>query len=114
MNSKTADLAFVVNLDYLRLPYDTCRMLWLVVERAMLNAGFELDGRVFLARHNHNAIPQARAVMAALEPTFLSLGYSQLDAIREFYCYERASRIDLHIADAVAAVEVVEVHDIPG
>ncbi|WP_139023101.1 hypothetical protein [Chitinimonas sp. BJB300] len=114
MTSQSADIAFVVNLDYLGLPYDTCRMFWLIIERAMLDAGFELDGREFIAPNKQAAIKLARAVMAKLEPTFESLGYSRFEAVREFYCYKRRSRIDLNIADAVDSFDVEEIPDIPG
>ncbi|WP_184198823.1 hypothetical protein [Chitinimonas taiwanensis] len=110
MLKRSADLAVVINLDYLSLPYDTCRMLWLIIERTMLEAGFELEGRVFVARRGVDVIHRAKQVMQDLEPTFQSLGYSGIEAVRDFYCYERATRIDLNTAEPI---EVVEIQDIP-
>lgn len=113
MPRSSMDLAIVVNLDYLRLPFDTCRMMWLIVERAMLQAGFELDGREFRCRGGQDSMVRARQVMVSLEPTFESLGFSRLEAVREFYCYERHTRVDLNFAEAVDSVEVEELPDIP-
>lgn len=110
MLKRSADLAVVINLDYLSLPYDTCRMLWLIIERTMLEAGFELDGRVFIAKRGLDVVTRAKQVMQDLEPTFQSLGYSGIEAVRDFYCYERSSRIDL---TATEPIEVEEIPDIP-
>ncbi|MEH6458289.1 hypothetical protein [Chitinimonas sp. JJ19] len=108
MTNSAEGIAVVVNLDYLTLPYDVCRMLWVVVERAMVEAGFVLDGRVFLAQNDSTAAERARAVMKSLEPTFESLGVSQFDAVREFYCYDLAARIDLNMIDTAEVVELIE------
>ncbi|HEY9101573.1 hypothetical protein [Chitinimonas sp.] len=108
MSISSSRTAVVINLDYLTLPYDMCRMLWVLVERAMLEAGFVLDGRNFVSQNDPSAVQRARGVMKSLEPTFESLGYSQFEAVREFYCFDLASRVDLHMVDAAEVVELIE------
>ncbi|GAB3251060.1 hypothetical protein [Chitinimonas naiadis] len=108
MSTSSSRTAIVVNLDYLTLPYDVCRMLWVLVERAMVDAGFVLDGRNFVSQNDPAAAERARGVLKSLEPTFESLGVSQFDAVREFYCFDLASRIDLHMVEANEVVELVE------
>ncbi|QNM98182.1 hypothetical protein [Chitinimonas koreensis] len=108
MLTRSVGLAIVINLDYLNLPYDTCRMMWVMIENAMVRAGFILDGREFVAMNDPAASDRARQVLKALEPTFVSLGYSMFDAVREFYCYDLASRVDLNMVGAAAEVELVD------
>lgn len=112
MPTNPSRLAIVINLDYLGLPYDLCRMLWVVVEKAMVEAGFVLDGRVFVALNDPYGPERARFVLKSLEPTFESLGVSQFDAVREFYCFDLSSRIDLTMAEAADAAEVTELVDV--
>jgi len=107
MVARTPGLAVVINLDYMNISCELCRMLWLMVERSMLQAGFSVDSRVFVSS-DPDAATKARLVMKGLEPAFESFGVSQFDAVKEFYCYDLASRIDLNMADANDVVEVVE------
>jgi hypothetical protein len=44
--------------------------------------------------------------MKALEPVFAAYGVSQFEAVREFYCFDLATRTDLNMADAAEVVEV--------
>lgn len=105
MVARTPGLAVVINLDYMNISCELCRLLWHEVEKGMLQAGFALDGRVFVATEE-NAAEIASKVMKSLEPTFEAYGVTQFDAVREFYCYDLATRIDLTMADAATAVEV--------
>ncbi|QDQ28053.1 hypothetical protein FNU76_17825 [Chitinimonas arctica] len=109
MFNSSSRLAVVINLDYLSLPYDVCRLLWVVVEKAMVEAGFVLDGRVFVAHNDPAAAERARLVLKTLEPTFESLGLSQFEAVRDFYCFDLGTRVDLHMLDAAEVVELIEI-----
>jgi uncharacterized caspase-like protein len=103
--------AVVINLDYMNVSCELCRLLWHEIERAMVQAGFAVDGRVFVATDTRGAAT-ARDVMKSLEPTFEAYGVSQFDAVREFYCYDLATRTDLNMADATELVEV-EITEMP-
>jgi hypothetical protein len=105
MVARTPGLAVVINLDYLNISGELCRLLWNEVEKSMLKAGFALDGRVFVTSDPH-AAHAARLVMKSLEPVFETYGVSQFDAVREFYSYDLATRIDLNMADAAELVQV--------
>jgi hypothetical protein len=52
------------------------------------------------------AADTARKVMKALEPVFAAYGVSQFEAVREFYCFDLATRTDLNMAGAAEVVEV--------
>ncbi|WP_374349252.1 hypothetical protein [Chitinimonas sp.] len=105
MVARTPGLAVVINLDYLNISSEICQLLWNEVERAMIQAGFALDGRVFVAR-DQMAAETARLVMKSLEPVFDAYGVSQFDAVREFYSYDLSTRVDLNMAGAAEQLEV--------
>jgi len=108
MSVRSPGIAVVINLDYMNLSCELCRMLWLLVERSMVQAGFAMDGRVFVSTEV-DAGDRARKVMKSLEPSFESFGVSQFDAVREFYCYDLATRIDLSMVDATESLEILDI-----
>lgn len=111
MVARTPGLAVVINLDYMNVSCELCRLLWHEIERAMMLAGFALDGRVFVATEE-GAAEIAGQVMKSLEPTFEAYGVSQFDAVREFYCYDLSTRVDLAMAEVAAQVEVEITEDV--
>ncbi|MBE9532639.1 MAG: hypothetical protein IMF04_00830 [Proteobacteria bacterium] len=60
--------AIVVNLDYESNSEDICQEIWDTIKKAMLNAGFRLDNRVFIInREDKEACELARSVIEGME-----------------------------------------------
>lgn len=60
--------AVVVNLDYENNSEDACQEIWDEIKKAMINAGFRLDNRVFIInRDTKEACELARNVIEGME-----------------------------------------------
>lgn len=88
--------AIVINLDYENHPVALCAELWNVIKYAMLQAGFESDGRRFITNlTERQACLKACAVIDEIEDHLEYHRKHLYRFMRDFYGYDIDATTDL-------------------
>lgn len=105
----------VINLDYQSHPYESVKLVFDEISRRMVEAGFQIDGRVFTANMGgHEACALARNVVDALEQVGAEPYSHVYSFIKEFYGfdYERAVNLLVPGTDDIGVVELDDLSEV--